>query len=390
MITILIILSVLTVINIIFTINKSDNKISDQIENTIFKFDKILQNQFQINRKETSDDLRANREELTNTLVINNRSIQDTVSTNLKEIKNDTNSQLEKIKDTVDEKLQKTINERLKQSFSSVATQLESVNKGVGEMKNLAADVGGLKKVLSNVKTRGNFGEMQLEMLLENIFSPGQFSKNVRTNPNSSKTVEFAINFPGKNNVSKPTLLPIDVKFPMDIYNKLLDAYDLGKTEEIKKARKDLSNKIKTMASDIFTKYICPPNTTDFALLYLPFEGIYAEVTRDNDLCIEVQKKYKVTITGPSTICAILNGFQVGFKTLAIEKRTSEIQNTLIGVKKEFSNFSSLMGKAQTHFKNGMNVIDEVLGVRTRAIERKLKDFETGDGDILIIDKEND
>ena len=338
-----------------------------------------MQDQFQRNRSETSKELKDNRQELSQTLNLNSKNIQETVSSNLKDIKKDTNSQLDRMRNTVDEKLQKTINDRLKQSFGSVAEKLESVQKGLGEMKNLATDVGGLKKVLSNVKRRGGLGEMQLEMLLENIFAPGQFSKNVITNPNTSQSVEFVINLPGHDVNREHVMLPIDAKYPMDIYEELLNAYDSADMDRVKKARKELRKAIKSMAKDISTKYIYPPITTNFAYLYLPFEGIYAEVSRDADLIMELQNELKITVTGPSTLGAILHAFQMGFRTLAIEKRTSEVWETLASVKKEFSKFSDIMGKAQKHIQTGLGKLDEVMGVRTRAIEKNLRSIEVNE-----------
>ena len=246
----------------------------------------------------------------------------------------------------------------------------------LGEMKNLATDVGGLKKVLSNVKTRGGLGEMQLEMLLENILAPGQFSKNVITNPGTSKSVEFVVNLPGHDENRQHLMLPIDAKFPKDIYEDLLSAYDSADMDRIKMARKELRKTIKSMAKDISTKYIFPPITTDFAYLFLPFEGLFAEVTRDVDLISELHNEFKITVTGPSTLGAILNGLQMGFRTLAIQKRTSEVWEILSGVKKEFSLFSDLMGRAQKNIQIGLGQLDDVMGVRTRAIQRNLRNVE--------------
>ncbi len=369
-------LVILVVNTLVVFLRKPKLDMSSNIDKTVGRIDAILQDQFQRNRSETSNELKDNRQELSQTLNLNSKNIQETVSSNLKDIKKDTNSQLDRIRNTVDEKLQKTLNSRLKQSFGAVAEQLESVQQGLGEMKNLATDVGGLKKVLSNVKRRGGLGEMQLEMLLENIFAPGQFSRNVITNPNTSDSVEFVVNLPGYDINREHVMLPIDAKYPMDIYEELLNAYDSADMDRVKKARKELRKTIKSMAKDISTKYIYPPRTTDFAYLYLPFEGIYAEVSRDADLIMELQNELKITVTGPSTLGAILHAFQMGFRTLAIEKRTSEVWETLVSVKKEFSKFSDIMGKAQKHIQTGLGKLDEVMGVRTRAIERNLKSIE--------------
>jgi len=376
----ILITATLILINIVISLfKKSKIDFSSIINSTVNKIDDKIQDQFQRNRSETSNELKQNREELSKTLNLNSKNIQETVSINLKEIRKDNNTQIEKMRETVDEKLQKTINSRLKASFESVADKLESVQKGLGEMKNLATDVGGLKKVLSNVKTRGGLGEMQLEMLLENIFAPGQYSKNVITNPSTSNTVEFVINLPSKDLEREHVLLPIDAKFPMDIYDDLLTAYDSAEIEKIQKARKELSKTIKNMAKDISTKYINPPITTDFAYLYLPFEGIYSEVARDAQLVMELRNELNIHVTGPSTLGAILQAFQMGFRTLAIEKKSSEVRYILSNVKKEFSNFSDVMNKAQKHFKTGMVKLDDLMGVRTRAIERSLKTIDFND-----------
>ena len=369
-------LGILVVNTLVIFLRKPKLDMSSNIDKTVGRIDTILQDQFQRNRSETSNELKDNRQELSQTLNQNTTILKDSVSKNLKDIRQDTNIQLDRMRETVDEKLQKTINARLKESFGSVTKQLESVQQGLGEMKNLATDVGGLKKVLSNVKTRGGLGEMQLEMLLENILAPGQFSKNVITNPGTSKSVEFVVNLPGHDENRQHLMLPIDAKFPKDIYEDLLSAYDSADMDRIKMARKELRKTIKSMAKDISTKYIFPPITTDFAYLFLPFEGLFAEVTRDVDLISELHNEFKITVTGPSTLGAILNGLQMGFRTLAIQKRTSEVWEILSGVKKEFSLFSDLMGRAQKNIQIGLGQLDDVMGVRTRAIQRNLRNVE--------------
>ena len=369
-------LVILVVNTLVIFLRKPKLDMSSNIDKTVGRIDTILQDQFQRNRSETSNELKDNRQELSQTLNQNTTILKDSVSKNLKDIRQDTNIQLDRMRETVDEKLQKTINARLKESFGSVTKQLESVQQGLGEMKNLATDVGGLKKVLSNVKTRGGLGEMQLEMLLENILAPGQFSKNVITNPATSKSVEFVVNLPGHDENRQHLMLPIDAKFPKDIYEDLLSAYDSADMDRIKMARKELRKTIKSMAKDISTKYIFPPITTDFAYLFLPFEGLFAEVTRDVDLISELHNEFKITVTGPSTLGAILNGLQMGFRTLAIQKRTSEVWEILSGVKKEFSLFSDLMGRAQKNIQIGLGQLDDVMGVRTRAIQRNLRNVE--------------
>jgi DNA recombination protein RmuC len=287
-----------------------------------------------------------------------------------------TEEKLEKMRETVDEKLQKTLNERLGQSFELVSRQLESVQKGLGEMQTLAQDVGGLKRVLSNVKMRGGLGEVQLHMLLENILAPDQYEANVRTKSSSPDVVEFAIKMPNRDGDRNYVWLPVDAKFPRDAYEHLQNAYETGELSQIEEAQKNLEYTIKKMARDICEKYIDPPNTTDFAILFLPFEGIYAEVVRKASLLEDIQKNCKVVITGPTTLAAILNSLQMGFRTLAIQKRSSEVWTVLGAVKKEFESFGGLLEKAQKNIQTASNQLDEVMGKRTRAIQRKLKGVE--------------
>ena len=286
---------------------------------------------------------------------------------------------MSEVNKTVNEKLQKTLNDRLSQSFETVGKQLKSVQEGLGEMKNLATDVGGLKKVLSNVKMRGGLGEVQLAMLLENILAPDQYEANVKTKAGSDAVVEFAIKLPGKDELNSTVWIPVDAKFPKDVYEYLQNAYDDGNPALVERAQKELENTIKKMAKDIRDKYLDPPKTTDFGILFLPFEGIYAEVVRKAALLETLQREYKIIVTGPTTLAAILNSLQMGFKTLAIQKRSSEVWNVLGEVKKEFNNFGGMMQKAQKNIQTGLNQLDDVMGVRTRAIERKLKDVSSLD-----------
>jgi len=288
-----------------------------------------------------------------------------------------TEKKLEQIRVTVDEKLQKTLNERLGQSFELVGKQLESVQKGLGEMQVLAQDVGGLKKVLSNVKLRGGIGEVQLEMLLEQILAPEQYEKNVKTKAGSNDSVEFAIKLPGRDDNRTPVWLPIDAKFPKDVYQQLQTAYDGGDNLQIELAQRMLDMAIKKMAKDIHDKYIDPPNTTDFGIMFLPFEGIYGEVVRKASLLDDLQRTYRIVVTGPTTLAAILNSLQMGFKTMAIQQRTSEVWKILGAVKKEFELFGGLLDKAQNNIQLGLNQLDDVVGKRTRAIQRKLKSVES-------------
>jgi DNA recombination protein RmuC len=297
-----------------------------------------------------------------------------------------TEKKLEHIRATVEEKLEKTLSERLGRSFETVGKQLIEVQKGLGEMQVLAQDVGGLKRVLSNVKMRGGIGEVQLSMLLEQILAPEQYESNVKTKQSGRDFVEFAIKLPGKEGHNKHVWLPVDAKFPKEYYETLQNAYDTGDLILIEKEQKALENAIKLMAKDISEKYINPPATTDFAIMFLPFEGIYAEVVRKAALLEEIQTKYKVLITGPTTFAAILNSLQMGFRTLAIEKRSGEVWNILGAVKKEFSTFGDLLQKAQKNIQGGLDDIDKLVGTRTRAIQRKLSSVETmGIPDVKLI-----
>lgn len=287
-----------------------------------------------------------------------------------------TEKRLEHIRETVDEKLQKTLNERLGQSFELVSKQLNAVQQGLGEMQTLAQDVGGLKKVLSNVKMRGGFGEVQLQMLLENILAPEQYDANVATKKGSAERVEFAVKFPNKEGDRDYVWLPIDAKFPKDAYEQLQLAYDNGDHAQIEAAQKLLENVIRKMAKDICEKYIDAPNTTNFGIMFLPFEGLFAEVVRKASLLEEIQRDCHVVITGPTTLAVILNSLQMGFRTLAIQKRSSEVWQVLGAVKKEFKQFGGMLEKAQNNIETGLRQLDDVVGKRTRAIQRKLKGVE--------------
>lgn len=289
----------------------------------------------------------------------------------------DTAKKLEQMREMVDEKLQKTLNERLGQSFELVSKQLESVQKGLGEMQTLAQDVGGLKKVLSNVKMRGGLGEVRLEMLLEQVLAPEQYEANVRTKKGSSDVVEFAIKLPGKDEDKGVVYLPIDAKFPQDAYHHLTDAYDIGDPDAIEAATKALDNVIRKMARDIQEKYIDPPNTTEFGIMFLPFEGLFAEVIRRTDLMEQLQRNHRILVTGPTTLAAILNSLQMGFKTLAIQKRSSEVWKVLGAIKTEFGKFGGMLEKAQKNLHTASNQLDELVGKRTKAIQRRLRDVES-------------
>ena len=296
-------------------------------------------------------------------------NIRSTVEKKLTYMQEDNNKQLENIRTTVDEKLQNTLENKLNKSFETVSKQLQQVYKGLGEMQNLAVGVGDLKKVLSNVKTRGILGEIQLSAILKEILSPEQYEENVATKKGSRNVVEFAIKLPADDDSF--VYLPIDSKFPGDTYAKLADAMNSGNKEEIEVCSKNLLRTIKSEAKDIHDKYISPPNTTEFAIMFLPFEGLYAEVV--NRGMVEVlQREYKVNVAGPSTMCALLNSLQLGFKTLAVQKRSAEVWQILNDVKREFDTFADVLEKTQTRLNQANTELDKLVGVRTRKIQNQL------------------
>nr|WP_296078401.1 DNA recombination protein RmuC [uncultured Ruminococcus sp.] len=296
-------------------------------------------------------------------------NIRSTVEKKLTYMQEDNNKQLENIRTTVDEKLQNTLENKLNKSFETVSKQLQQVYKGLGEMQNLAVGVGDLKKVLSNVKTRGILGEIQLSAILKEILSPEQYEENVATKKGSRNVVEFAIKLPADDDSF--VYLPIDSKFPGDTYAKLVDAMNSGNKEEIEVCSKNLLRTIKNEAKDIHDKYISPPNTTEFAIMFLPFEGLYAEVV--NRGMVEVlQREYKVNVAGPSTMGALLNSLQLGFKTLAVQKRSAEVWQILNDVKREFDTFADVLEKTQTRLNQANTELDKLVGVRTRKIQSQL------------------
>ncbi|MFM1775490.1 MAG: hypothetical protein RJA53_1100 [Bacteroidota bacterium] len=391
--------SCLSLLLVILLLSKSNNGQGLQnemaiLQSKIAQLEHSIKTDFSLNRTETNNTIKSGLDGLIQKTDASHKLNRDDLRTGLidltQELKNkftdltegqsklvqQTEKKLEQMRETVDEKLQKTLNERLGQSFEAVGKQLEAVQLGLGEMKTLAGDVGGLKKVLSNVKMRGGIGEVQLAMLLEQILAPEQYAANVKTKQNSADIVEFAIKLPGRDDNNKQVWLPIDAKFPKDVYEQLQTAYDASDLPEIEAAQKNLEQTIKKMAKDISDKYLDPPNTTDFAILFLPFEGIYAEVVRKASLLEDLQRNYKIIVTGPSTLAAILNSLQMGFKTLAIQKRSGEVWKVLGNVKTEFEKFGGLIEKAQGNIQNGLKQLDEVVGVRTRAIQRQLRDVE--------------
>ncbi|MDR0357250.1 MAG: DNA recombination protein RmuC [Clostridiales Family XIII bacterium] len=311
-------------------------------------------------------------------------NIRNTMETRIRSMQDDNARQLDRMRETVDEKLQKTLEDRIGQSFKVVGERLEQVYKGLGEMQTLASGVGDLKKVLSNVKTRGMLGEIQLGAILEEILPREQYAENISTKRGSADRVEFAIRLPGDGD--EPVYLPIDAKFPGDAYARLTDAYDAGNAEEIDAAGKQLEKAIRLAAKTIRDKYVQPPETTDFAILFLPFEGLYAEVLR-RGLLEELQREYRINIAGPTTMAALLNSLQMGFKTLAIQERSSEVWNVLGAVKTEFGKFEDVLNSAQKRINQANLDLDKLIGTRTRAIRRKLRDVSgLSGGESLLSD----
>ena len=303
-------------------------------------------------------------------------AMRRTIENQLRAIQEDNTRKLEQMRATVDEKLQTTLEKRLGESFKQVSERLEQVYKGLGEMRNLATGVGDLKKVLTNVKTRGTWGEIRLSHILEQILTPDQYGVNVATKKNSSDRVEFAIKLPGQDTDEQQVVwMPIDSKFPQEDYQRLLDAQEAADKELADKSIKNLEMRIKTEAKYIKEKYIDPPHTTDFGIMFLPIEGLYAEVLRRPGLCDTLQREFRIVVTGPTTLAALLNSLQMGFRTLAIEKRSSEVWELLGVVKTEFGKFGDVLAKTKKKLKEASNTIG-LAEVRTRAIERKLRDVQ--------------
>lgn len=423
-VTVLLLISiVLSIVLIRRSHNTDSGIISDRLavyEQKLEFYEKNLKDEFERNRKETSESTSATRKENTENLMKFQDSIngkfdiltknthesmtnnltkfmetlsqrldaltkttqdtlnhqQQTVQTSLKSMQESNEKKLEEMRVTVDEKLQSTLEKRLTGSFQVVQKQLEAVQKGLGEMQNLASDVGGLKRALTNVKTAGGMGEVQLEALLAQMLSPEQFVKNAHPNPNNSKkVVEFAVKIPSKTSDEEYVLLPIDSKYPAAVWDKLSLAYENADKDEIEIQKKSLVADIKKMAKDIKEKYIEAPYTTDFGLLFLPFEGLFAEVMRIPGLFQQIQDDFKVTIAGPTTLGAFLNSLQMGFRTLAIQKETSKVWDLLGSVKTEFGKFGDVLAKTKKKLAEASNTIDAA-EVRSRAIEKHLSKVE--------------
>ena len=414
---VLIILAVVTLV--VGFLRKGDSGSSSklqEIEATILKFDSTLEriersikDEFQRNRTESNQIAKENREELSKALnsfeeqfsknvkglsellrqnfgdfskrqtdinkqaTDNIKEVKDTIEKQLSAIREDNKEQLGEMRKTVDEKLQTTLEKRLGESFKQVSDRLEQVHKGLGEMQNIAVGVGDLKKVLSNVKTRGILGEYQLENILEQILAPDQYSKNVATKKGSQANVEFAIKLPGKL-TDEEVWLPVDSKFPIETYEILVDAYDKGDVAAIESSRKLLFNSIKSFAKDISQKYLDPPHTTDFGVMFLPIESLYAEILRHPGLFETLQRTYKITITGPTTLSALLNSLQMGFRTLAVQKRSSEVWTILEAVKTEFGKFSEQLERVDKQLDTAALSLNELRSTRTNVMNRKLKE----------------
>ncbi len=322
-------------------------------------------------QRQDLEAIRAQVEKLTASNEARIDAVQRTVDERLREIQATNTRELQEMRVTVDEKLQGTLTQRLGESFALVTERLEQVHKGLGEMQTLANGVGDLKKVLSNVKARGGWGEVQLETLLEQMLSPEQYERNVVTREMSRESVEFAVKFPGKGDV--PLLLPLDAKFPIEDYQQLLEAVDRGEAEAVEAAGRRLDAAVRNAAKTIREKYINPPVTTDFAIMFLPTEGLYAEVLRRPGLAEQIQRECCVLIAGPTTLTAILSSLQMGFRTLAIEKRSSEVWRLLEAVKTEFTKFGGVIDKVNRNLETARNQMD-ALATRTRVVSRKLKD----------------
>jgi DNA recombination protein RmuC len=332
--------------------------------------ERIVREEMARGREENANVAKTQRDELTASL----ESVRSTVDLRLKQLQEDNSKQIDKMRATVDEKLQGTLEKRLGESFKLVSDRLEQVHQGLGAMQQLASDVGGLQKVLTNVRTRGSWGEVQLGSLLEQLLTPDQFARNVRTREESGEHVEFAIKLPGDEN-GAPVWLPIDAKFPTEDYQRLVAAQEQGDLVAVDDAMKSLETQLKRSAKDICQKYINPPRTTDFALMFLPTEGLYAEAIRRVGLVEQVQRECRVVFTGPTTLAALLNSLQMGFRTLAIQKRSSEVWSLLAAVKTEFGKFGEALSAIKDKLDQAARHVDTV-AVRSRAITKKLRDVE--------------
>ena len=344
--------------------------VEEELIKRLEMIDRGLRDEFSRNREEAGTAAKTQREELGKSL----EGVRGIVDLRLKQLQEDNAKQIDKMRATVDEKLQGTLERRLGESFKLVSDRLEQVHQGLGAMRQLASDVGGLQKVLTNVKTRGGWGEVQLGALLEQVLTSDQFARNVKTRGDSGDHVDFAIKLPGDEN-GAPVWLPIDAKFPTEDYQRLIGAQEKGDVPAIDEAMKSLETQLKKSAKDICQKYINPPKTTDFAIMFLPTEGLYAEAIRRVGLVEQVQRDCRVVLAGPTTLVALLNSLQMGFRTLAIQERSSEVWNLLSGVKTEFGKFGEALSAVKDKLDQAARHVDSV-AVRSRAITKKLRDVE--------------
>ena len=355
---------------VLLTRGRKDRGAAAELLKRLETIDRGLRDEFSRNREEAGAAAKNQREELTTSL----EGVRSTVDLRLRQLQEDNATHIEKMRATVDEKLQGTLEKRLGEAFRAVSDRLEQVHQGLGAMKQLASDVGGLQKVLANVKTRGGWGEVQLGALLEQVLTPEQFARNVRTRDESNENVEFAIKLPG-NDEGAPVWLPIDAKFPTEDYQRLLTAQEKGELDLVEGATKSLEAQLKKSARDICQKYINPPKTTDFAIMFLPTEGLYAEAIRRVGLVEQVQRECRVIFAGPTTLAALLNSLQMGFRTLAIQQRSSEVWNLLAAVKTEFGKFGDALAKVKDKLDQASTDMDKV-AVRSRAIRKQLNKVE--------------
>lgn len=348
------------------------NESLDKFRNTL----ESKMNEFSAALKGSSEEMLRRQDEIRNATDAKLESIRKTMQERLEILQDANSKKLDEMRQTVDEKLQATLNTRINEAFKQVSEQLDKVHNGLGAMTSLANDVGGLKKVLTNVKTRGIIGEIQLEALLSSVLSPEQYECNVQIKKNTQERVEFAIKLPGRDDEDSVVLLPIDSKFPDEPYQKLLLAYDEADPAKINLSRRDLASAIKSAAKDIRDKYIDPPATTAWAILFLPFEGLYAEVLQNTALVHQLQSEYHITLTGPTTLGAFINSLQMGFRTLAIQKRSGEVWKLLGAVKTQFNAFGEVLDTTQRKLRGASDELDKLVGTRTRMIQSKLRQVE--------------
>jgi len=351
--------------------------------NDLSKTNLSLRDEFQQNRKESSGMAKENREELGKSLQSQAKNIEDrldkmreTIENKLREIQTQNDNKLEQMRKTVDEKLQETLNTRISESFKQVSEQLEQVYKGLGDMQKLAIGVGDLKKVLSNVKTRGILGEIQLGKILEQYLTVDQYLRNVRIKAGNREVVEFAIRLPGNENPEEPVLLPIDSKFPVEDYQRLIEIYENisdYSREDVNKAEKSFDASVIKSAKTIQQKYIYPPLTTNFAIMFVPTEGLYAQILTRTGLFEQLQREMNITVVGPSNLAAFLSSLQMGFRTLAVQKQSNEVWKILSAVKTEFGSFEKVLVKAQKQITSASGSLEDLVGVRSRAIQKRLR-----------------